>query len=251
MLRKMFFCMIFIALAGPAIAAEPQMRAHYINVGQGSCCLMEFPCGAVLIDTGGQDEQHAQYLGNYLKAFFERRTDLLNSLNALVITHPHVDHTLGIKTVLTACRVKAYIDNGIVHGSGASGVKFVRAESENLGIVIREIQEEDITSLGAKVGLTDDVIDSLRDENCDPQIRILSGSLSTNPGWHPTPLTLFVNLKEVLMRQRFVVITSFITKVVRTDYYSPEWNRDVASRLGCCYQRDEGQMPEAGPEMAA
>jgi hypothetical protein len=39
---------------------------------------------------------------------------------------------------------------------------------------------------------------------------------ATSGECHPTPLTLFVNLKEVLMRQRFVVITSFITKVVRT-----------------------------------
>ena len=31
------------------------MTAHFINIGQGQSVLLEFPCGAMLIDAGAQD----------------------------------------------------------------------------------------------------------------------------------------------------------------------------------------------------
>ena len=52
------------------------MRMHFIDIGQGDATLLEFPCGAVLIDTGGeQNESFAsdQALRDYLDAFFARR----------------------------------------------------------------------------------------------------------------------------------------------------------------------------------
>src|SRR5688500_5231659 len=83
----------------PARAQEPAMVAHYIDVGQGLSVLLEFPCGAVLVDTGAQDMEHVDYLSGYLREFFTRRADLKNTLNTLFISHPHVDHTRGISAV--------------------------------------------------------------------------------------------------------------------------------------------------------
>src|SRR4051794_22040799 len=117
-MKSRLFLIIALLAAAPARAADPQMRAHFIDVGQGQCALLEFPCGAILIDTGGQDAEHTAALGAYLKEFFERRTDLNKTLNALIVSHPHVDHSMGVKTVFEACRIKAYIDDGLLKGSG-------------------------------------------------------------------------------------------------------------------------------------
>src|SRR4051794_29520640 len=97
--------LLILALVSSAStrAAEPRMRAHFIDVGQGASTLLEFPCGAILIDAGGQDAAHTEALATYLREFFERRPDLQKTLNALVISHPHVDHALGVQQVFSAC----------------------------------------------------------------------------------------------------------------------------------------------------
>ncbi len=62
-------------LVAPLFGAEA-MRAHFINVGQADSILLEFPCGAVLIDAGAQGEKHKEHLIEYLDSFFTKRTDL-------------------------------------------------------------------------------------------------------------------------------------------------------------------------------
>lgn len=96
---------------------DDAMSVHFIDVGQGAATLVEFPCGAILIDTGG--ERNALFdsepqLIRYLQDFFKRRRDLNNTLDALVISHPHIDHTRSIAAVLRNFRVRNIIDNGDV-----------------------------------------------------------------------------------------------------------------------------------------
>ena len=40
-----------------ATAAPATMVAHFIKVGQGAAILLDLPCGAVLLDTGGERTQ--------------------------------------------------------------------------------------------------------------------------------------------------------------------------------------------------
>lgn len=91
------------------------MLLHFIDIGQGDATLLEFPCGAALVDTGGEknelfDGEAALYA--YLDAFFARRTDLDRTLDLLLVTHPHIDHNRGALGVLERYRVKAVVDNG-------------------------------------------------------------------------------------------------------------------------------------------
>jgi hypothetical protein len=83
--------------AGGGIPARPAsldpqrtLSIHLLDVGQGAATLLEFPCGAVLVDTGGElnasfDSRSA--LKAQLDAFFLRRTDLNRTLDSLIIWH--------------------------------------------------------------------------------------------------------------------------------------------------------------------
>lgn len=91
------------------------MRVHLIDVGAGAATLIEFPCAAMLVDTGGEsggDFDSTSILVKYLDDFFERRGDLAGTLDLLVLTHPHVDHTRGVRSVLERYRVKNAVTNG-------------------------------------------------------------------------------------------------------------------------------------------
>lgn len=168
-----------------AYGQEATMQAHFISVGQGLAVLLEFPCGAVLIDTGAQDDEHVDLLVDYLTEFFARRTDLSNTLSSVIITHPHIDHTRGLRKVATTFNVLNYVDDGETHGSGKANVRWIRqrvADGE-LNTHIREVFDSEVLGLPHRRGLSDDAIDPVNCAECDPKIVILSGNITDNPGW--------------------------------------------------------------------
>jgi competence protein ComEC len=158
-----------------------QMRVHLINVGQGCATLVEFPCAAILIDTGGEtDGQYnsSEALKAYLDDFFARRTDLNHTLKCVYLTHPHKDHTLGVPAVLTAPYViKNAVTDGLEEGSGKAGqIKLHRAaqDSEDNSDPSDDIGFEAVTT--AEVGnngITNGVIDAVNCTGTDPIIKIL------------------------------------------------------------------------------
>jgi beta-lactamase superfamily II metal-dependent hydrolase len=81
------------------VAAQPVMRAHFLPVGQAHSTLLEFSCGATLIDAGAQDAESVARLLSYLDQSFERRTDLNKTSDLIVITHNHSDHTQALREV--------------------------------------------------------------------------------------------------------------------------------------------------------
>ncbi len=153
------------------VAAEARMRAHYINVGQADATLLEFERGAILIDAGGEftgDSLHLDHLVGYLSDVFANRPELERTLDAIIITHPHIDHTRNLMGVLQRFRVKALIDGGDVRGSGIYPLFLARRLAGDRDIDHLEIKDGDIPD----GGLTNDVIDPYPG---DPEIRILAG----------------------------------------------------------------------------
>lgn len=175
-----------VALPLPQLSnLDDVMRIHFIDVGQGLGVLLEFPCAAMLIDTGG--EQDAAFdsdaaLVAYLDAFFARRTDLQRTLALVALTHPHIDHTRGVAAVLSHFAVQNAIDNGMTHGSGSAGQgelqQFARDHAATTHY--RAVHLADITD---PHGLTDTVIDPIRCAKVDPQIHALWGQVGVDPGW--------------------------------------------------------------------
>jgi beta-lactamase superfamily II metal-dependent hydrolase len=185
--RLLIGCVVGIALvAAPAISQpEPSMTAHFINVGQAHATLLEFTCGAILIDAGAQDEAFQDALVNYLEQFFTRRSDLSRTLDSILITHNHIDHTRALRRIVETFTVERFLDNGFTTGSGTGGPNWLKKEvaSGNRNVVLREIMDAEVETAD-HAGLTDADIDPVACTDRNPQIRILQGSFrDTNPGW--------------------------------------------------------------------
>lgn len=181
-----FSSWLFVVVITCRTSADPgAMVVHYIDVGQGAAALVEFPCAAILIDAGGQDDAHVDHLLEYVREFFQRRTDLNNTLQSIIITHQHVDHTKALQRVVETFNVKRLIENGVDHGSGIGPVRWVRtnAHSDGRDISVFAITDDQVTALPHKQGLTNDNIDPVACTPIDPKIAILSGAMRVNPGW--------------------------------------------------------------------
>ncbi len=169
----------------PELSARNDVwRTHFVDIGQGLAVLLEFPCGAALIDTGGENDSHLDSdlaLQIYLDAFFERRQDLRRTLDLLVLTHPHIDHTHGVGTVLENYKVTHAIDNGMDKGSGGGP----QGELHEFVAEHPEVKYEPIllANILDPKGLTDDVIDPIRCPDIDPQLHALWGQVAVDPGW--------------------------------------------------------------------
>ena len=166
------------------MVAADSMKLHVIDVGQGTSLLLEFPCAAVLVDTGG--EQNEQFdsvpaLVEYLERFFARRPDLHRTLALLVISHPHIDHTRGIEAVLSRYAVKNVVDNGDVRDD--VGGKPQLALHAWLARRKKKVGHLDLarSDIDGHDGLTSPVLDpvgSCKASKVDPVIRALwSGDL--------------------------------------------------------------------------
>jgi len=162
-----------------------EMTAHFIYVGQGDSTLLEFPCGAILIDAGFQDGEKPDHLISYLKSFFDKRPDLNRTLESVIITHGHEDHTSALKEVCDNFTVKRYVDNGNTGGDGPSWLKKI---ADANGIILRDVNNDEITANGNKKGVTDGIIDPINCEGCDPKIVILWSRPSELRGEYKTNL---------------------------------------------------------------
>jgi competence protein ComEC len=170
------------APAPVAAVSTSTMRVHCIDVGQGAATLFEFADGAVLVDTGGEENAtvHSDaMLGAYLDEFFAHRPDLHGELAALILTHPHLDHTRGVPWVLAHHPPRNIVTDGLTVGSGSEQQNELKRWAGEHNVPIREVRLDDIPARG----LTDNVIDPVHRSGVDPVITALWGQVSTDPGW--------------------------------------------------------------------
>jgi len=126
MSKRLTTILAVVLAAGASIpVARAEMKVHIIDVGQAASALIELDHAAILIDAGGEDttpkDRDAKSIKDALTAFFARRTDLHNTLEAVIISHPHVDHTMNLMTVMEGFTVHELVDNGDTN-KNASGM---------------------------------------------------------------------------------------------------------------------------------
>ncbi|SEM83597.1 Metal-dependent hydrolase, beta-lactamase superfamily II [Mucilaginibacter gossypiicola] len=160
-----------------------KMYAHIIDVGQGMAVLMEFPQGAVLIDAGAAPD-HEVTLINYLRAFFQRRTDLNNTLNGIIITHQHIDHNIALDDLTRNFKIQNYVDNGRrrVTNTEVNQI-WMQNNFHKFGCRYEAITFDNARAVPNHTGLTDIIIDPVNGST-DPKIVIYSGAFVAHPaGW--------------------------------------------------------------------
>jgi len=174
-----------LILTGTYSQTPDNMLAHYINVGQGNAALLEFPCGAVLIDAGAQDEEHADKLIEYLDKFFSKRDDLNRTIDLIIVTHAHLDHNLALDRVVKNFTVKNYVDNGERAGSGKKNQNWTQDNAAAYDIKYEGITNSKVIAGDNKAGYTNTTIDPIHCDGVDPKITVLTGAFKTKPsGWN-------------------------------------------------------------------
>lgn len=172
---------------GPDLPADSVVKVHFIDVDQGDAALVEFPCGAVLIDAGGQNNQTTTELSTYLKRLFDRRPDLEQTIDTVFITHTHIDHNRALRTIVEdpEITINNYVHNGEYSGSGRDAARWMRdnANSDGRQVNDRIVSQSEILPLPRTSGLADEAIDPIDCDGVDPQIRVLAGPYEENPGW--------------------------------------------------------------------
>jgi beta-lactamase superfamily II metal-dependent hydrolase len=84
---------------------QPEMKVHFINVGQGDSMLIETPSGKNILIDGGPPEAGKKAVA-YLSKHHIKKIDLL------VATHPDIDHIGGLIPVLKKVKVEKVLDSG-------------------------------------------------------------------------------------------------------------------------------------------
>ena len=183
-----------LTLVAPAVGqAQETMRVHFIDVGQGDATLIEFPCGTMLIDTGGERNPKDEWkpavydsnrvLVDYLGGVFDARGEDDPRLDLLVLTHPHKDHTRGVADVVREFAPRNVVYNGQLEGyhSGSEGqlevVDYVRGSDASGWYVLQHT----IETLGEHAR---SIIDPIDCGSIDPEIEVLWGRVRDNPGWY-------------------------------------------------------------------
>jgi beta-lactamase superfamily II metal-dependent hydrolase len=170
------------AQAQSAALPTDRIAVHFINVDQGSSALLEFPCGAILIDAGGRNTVSSNHLIAYLNAFFARRTDLPKRLDAVFLTHNHDDHDRALFLVAQAIPVRGFVYNGRPSTStSGTGRMLTHATHHSPPIPVQAITETEIAAAGT-AGVAGSIVDPLACPRVDPRIRVLSGGFAGSSG---------------------------------------------------------------------
>lgn len=89
---------------------QPDLKVHFIDVGQGDSTLIQTPDGAnILIDAG------IKSAGQKVVSFLKSKD--VGKIDMVVATHPHADHIGGLITVLNSFKVDKFVDSGKAHTS--------------------------------------------------------------------------------------------------------------------------------------
>ena len=137
-----------------------ELRAYFLDVGQGDSSVILFKDKVILIDAGEVDK------GDLVVSDLEKLG--VTRIDLLVATHPHSDHIGGMQKVLARFPVGKVLDSGIPSSSSLYE-RFLRI-----------VDEKDIPYIVAEPGKTYDPDPSLHILVLSPPKQHIGDSINTN-----------------------------------------------------------------------
>jgi len=137
-----------------------ELRAYFLDVGQGDSSVILFKDKVILIDAGETDQ------GDTVVAALKKLG--VETIDLLVATHPHSDHIGGMQKVLANFEVKKVLDPGLPSTSSLYE-KFLTT-----------IDREQVPYIPAERGQTIDIDPSLRILVLSPPKERIGDDLNTN-----------------------------------------------------------------------
>lgn len=130
------FFKLFLSLA---MAQEPVMNVHFVDVGYADAILIEWPGGqTMLIDAG--DRAHAERLADYLRSYEIERID------TLMITHPHDNHFGGAPLLMRSWPIEKVFTNADTQREGqnrVAGYNELIGEIQAASIPVAVLKQDD------------------------------------------------------------------------------------------------------------
>ncbi|MBH0228825.1 S-layer homology domain-containing protein [Halobacillus yeomjeoni] len=102
------FAKVLGATINPDFRPKDDVKAHFIDVGQGDSTLIQTPSGKTILIDGGR-KSAGQKVVDYLAK------SGINTIDLMVATHPDADHIGGLIDVLQQVQVKQVLDSGKTH----------------------------------------------------------------------------------------------------------------------------------------
>lgn len=109
-ISRQHFAVFMARLLNDEFKPRPDLKVHFIDVGQGDSILIQSPNGKnMLIDSGTKSE------GSKVVNFVKSKG--ISKLDYVVATHPDADHIGGLISVLNSFAVSNFVDSGKEHTS--------------------------------------------------------------------------------------------------------------------------------------
>jgi competence protein ComEC len=217
-----------------AIGQEKAVYVHYIDMGQGLATLVQFPNGLVMIDAGSQiksqRDESREKVKDYLDAFFKKNTGYNNTINTIIVTHNHQDHTGTIPDVYQRYKVINLVTTSFHKGNDVNlpGVKTVLVEYSNI----------------KKNGITNKFIDPIKSANgVDPKITLYSGRNASFTSATETPNNHSIVTKIEYGKASFVFTGDLEEKGI--DYLLNVYNNNLNVLSADVYQVGHHGSPNA------
>ena len=88
---------LFLPKRNMAYAESGELKVHFVNVGQGDCCIIEFPDGKLAVIDGAEDKKKHE---DQIQTFIDNNYPDLKYFDYAILTHPDSDHCGSLDYIL-------------------------------------------------------------------------------------------------------------------------------------------------------